>query len=632
MKQTQRKWLALLLAAALAGSMFAGCGGQKADNNASQEAQPSAETETAETETEAEPAESEAETDASQETAESAPEVDPVEYDYTFMIDKSVDAAYYDEYEENPVARYWMSQIWDVDGVPSKINVDFSVPPAGGEKDYVNTLIATGDYPNIMAMAYSSTSVAELYEEGVVTDLTEYVEKYMPNYLALVESKEAYRKVTNDVEGERRFLQLYSIDNVSTDMWCGYQYRRDWILKYGKNPETGEAFTGGWNEDHTEWEDDIVFPSGNTDPIYISDWEWMLPILAQAREELGIEEGFVMSLFYPGYMLTGDFISGFGASSAWYIDKDGKAKFGGTSDGFRAYLECVSNWYKQGWIDPAFDERTGDMFFNIDNADTYSGRVGACCGQMALLGSSIADESDPCRANAMFMGAPQPINDVYGSKECQGKDPFCYYANAVINASFIVTTKTDPASIPAFLTAVDSLYTYEGGLMRTRGFSDVQQAELQDEFYNANGLENGAYTIETDEDGNDVIRYHLSKVQETHEGLEEAAVLLRVMGQGIQNIDRGYSGAVNHSLEMWKLYPVTGYIDGTVTAQLTAEEASENGVVYNAVKTYMDVNVADFVAGRRDISDDAEWEAFCKGLEELHPETYTDNINRALGN
>lgn len=53
-----------------------------------------------------------------------------------------------------------------------------------------------------------------------------------------------------------------------------------------------------------------------------------------------------------------------GGSSARYLNED-TVEFGGNNDNFRIYLEVMSTWYKNGWIDEAFAEHTSDIFFRI---------------------------------------------------------------------------------------------------------------------------------------------------------------------------------------------------------------------------------------------------------------------------
>ena len=154
-------------------------------------------------------------------------------------------------------------------GQDANIKLDFQVPAAGTANENLNTIISTGDYTDVLDISLFSGSIADLYEEGIILDLTPYVEKYMPNYRKFIEEHpECALTATNVVDGEKKYLQLYTYGNV-IEPWSGYMYRRDWIVKYGKNPSDGSDFTGEYTQNNSDdrstwdsWTDNVVFPSG----------------------------------------------------------------------------------------------------------------------------------------------------------------------------------------------------------------------------------------------------------------------------------------------------------------------------------------------------------------------------------
>ena len=106
--------------------------------------------------------------------------------------------------------------------------------------------------------------------EHMILDITDYVMQYMPNYRAYFERHPEYAgRETMLVNGERRYLCLYQLDEVTPEAWGGMVYRRDWIVKYGKDAD-GNSFSGEWGEDGN-WTDNVVFPSGEVFPKYVSD-------------------------------------------------------------------------------------------------------------------------------------------------------------------------------------------------------------------------------------------------------------------------------------------------------------------------------------------------------------------------
>lgn len=556
---------------------------------------------------------------------------------FTYEIDVGEQSFYYEEYEDNPCVQYWLSHEWDADGdgKGKKVSLDFITLPSGAEQDTMNTWLGTGDYPMIMSTTYCAQKAPQLYEDGIILDITEYVEKYMPHYLAWAESHPEYAsRLTNNVNGERRYLGLYAVNDTSEQPWGGYCYRRDWIVKYGKNPETGAAFTGAWEGD--EWIDDVVFPSGNTDPIYISDWEWMLEIFATALEEQGITDGYPMSLYYTGYMMTGDFSSAFGDPPVYFLDKEGKCKAGFESDSFRAYLECMKKWFANGWIDKQFDERASDMFFLVDTGSTYAGKVGVWYGLVGSLGGSMdvsgGDTSNP--TNGMVVaGAPQPINDIYGPDACKNQEPYVYYSNSLMFGPVVFTDKCKDKDLATLFTALDYLYDPEGGaLLKSYGLSKEQVEEFDCQWYRDHGLEDGAYSIQTDENGNK--QYIVNPVAANdQDGLEGVAKLNRCLGLGMF-ADRVFLNPAckNHWIDMWMYYDAYGSIGTEVTDQLTSEQQEITSTINNNILTYMGRTIPKFVKGELDPLSDADWEQYCKEIQDYNLYEYCTFVDQVLSN
>lgn len=100
------------------------------------------------------------------------------------------EGTYYDSYEDNPAVQWLNQQYWDVENHTlgdkdngTNIQFKFQAPIAGSEQDNFNTMISTGEYTDIIDLAYAGSKDA-LVEDGVLMDITEYVEKYMPDYVA----------------------------------------------------------------------------------------------------------------------------------------------------------------------------------------------------------------------------------------------------------------------------------------------------------------------------------------------------------------------------------------------------------------------------------------------------------------
>ncbi len=606
--------LALALCATMLTGMFAGCGGSSDSNKGSASGTESGSVDKSELDT----------------SGKST--------DFTMLALTSVTADQYTSYNEYPAIEYWKDMEWDAngDGNATKIAVDIWAPTAGSESDYVNTLIATGEYPDVMNLQFASESAGQLYEDGWTLDLTDYVKAYMPNYLAWLDEHPEII-ATNEVDGEQKYIQIYSGNKDLAEPWGGLLYRRDWIVNYGTNPETGEPFHGEWveNEDGTkDWVDDVVFPSGNTDPIYISDWEWMFNIFkgyVDGLEANGVT-GYCMQLPYQGIMLTGDVMSGFGGQGAgMYLDENGDVQFGLTSDGVRAYTECMSTWYENGWIDTGFAERASDMFFMIDAATIYTGSCGLWYGLASQLLDGLAgDGSNPLTANAVVFACPSPINDVYGDESVQNKQPTTWYSGGYLGASWVITDKAEDKDIASLLTAIDYFYSDEGSLLFSRGISDeiMASANGDEDWYQKYvdlGLPNGAYSM-----GDDGIPVLDPSLVYDNENRGEASLAYRLCGISTNQCDRGYSDTMMQQFDKWTMYPDSGQIGGDVTAQLSPEDSTTYSSLQSDYGTAVAQWLPQYIMGTYDATDDADWQTYCDEINALGWESSRDALQAVI--
>ena len=545
----------------------------------------------------------------------------------------SVSSVFLDDYGDNPAVQRWLGMDWDVDGESKQITIDFTTPPDGTETDYMNTIMATGEYPDMIPLSYASDNAATLYDQGIILDITDYVEQYMPNYMAWLDEHPTYKsQVTIDVDGERRMVGIYCLADQAEDAWGGYVYRRDWIVKYGTNPETGEPFEGGYDDDGN-WSDNVVFPCGETDPYYISDWEWMFEIFQTAIDTEGITEGYAVQLPYQGYVGTGDLATGFGANigyAGYGFDEEGVVHEYVTSDNARAYLQCMNNWYEKGWVNQDFEENTSDtMWFSVDAAHTYTGQVGLWYGLVSQLDGNMATGEDDYTQGIFVSAAAQPINDVYGDASCQGIEPTQFYETSLISAPFALTNKAEDKDIAALLTAFDYLYGREGGLLRYYGFTDKQVAEYGDDeilsLYKEYDIDGTIY------DNGDDTYVRNQKVNDV-DGLQVALNMVRLPGTSIfVGVDQGYTETYGHSIEQMNMYDASASL-GTLTDQLSADDSTKKSSVDTQLTTYLPQIYGDFITGRTDIDDDSAWADYVQTCKDYGIDEIVDILNAAAGN
>ena len=535
------------------------------------------------------------------------------EHTYQIWMYQAQNTSYYMDYSDNPVLKYLLQKQWN----NNDLTLEFLVPAEGTAQDNWNTILASGEFPTMMSDAVSD-SPSIMYDNGYIMDITDLVKENMPNYYQLVqENKKLHDKVCIDIDGEDRIMEIATVNEDVEYSWTGMVYRRDWIVEYGSNPETGEAFTGGYTDpaDPDSWEDNVIFPSGATDPLYISDWEWMFDIFEKAMAAEGIEDGYCISMYYPGFTWAGGLSACFGEGGiVWYLDEDDQVQFGGDSESTRAYFECLNNWYEKGWLDQNFDERVSDSFYMIDSASYRLGKVGMWCGLESDLGNRI-DNNDGGYADGIYVaGCSWPINDIYGSDECKGIEPRLMIVESdTVSTGYFAMTGADEKDLASLFTMLDYLYTDEGAVLKTIGLNAEQIDESGDTFYAEYKMADGAYTI--GEDG----RYKLCDALVTDSGGLSTATNLDLLPglHLVTSIDKGYAATYENSLKQWTLYKNKGLVWGsTAMSKMNTEDNQTCSDALTNVLNYMESNAYQFINGEWSTdADGKDWKNWCSMIK-----------------
>lgn len=555
---------------------------------------------------------------------------------------------YYSDYAKNPILQYLSKKEWGPEGEKTKLKFEYSSSHVNAKDEFAN-LTNGSSYNDIMSLDYAQESILYYYEQGIAMDITDYVNEYMPNYKALVESNpEIYRDAVTIVDGKPRYLNLVSINDGPNDMYQGFMYRRDWLVRFGEMPEYiwnwGEDITAnkiskeltqaqraekaptitnyfrareaygadeskwtanGWKKnpaydasknndaDFTvkvggtrgcgitssyganpkeDYTDNLVFPSGTNEPVFLSDWEWMFETVETKvwdnqnykdnKGTLRDNDAYMTSVCYYGTSTRGDFSSCFGKGSpSIYFDAStGKMVNGYTSESTRLYLEYMNEWYKKGWLDSEFSSRSGDLFYQIDTASTSAGYIFAMSGKMGQAADGLDNDSLPFTEGIMFTGARLPMNDVKGAAEYKFVTPDTIYQEGLVSSKCMITTEAEGKNLPALFTYLDYGYSEEGAKLYTLGFSKEQYEETQDEYYKKWNLTEGAYKVIPDSGNGKIYTWADNNPAGTDFNSSTRLNRLPWGYRLVSKIDNGFEKIYNEMLDNWKVYPNTGDI------------------------------------------------------------------------
>lgn len=603
--------------------------------------------------------------------------------EFTWFIPKTDGyGEYYDTYEQSQVIQWINQQYWDAEsqglgseGHGEQLKLTFKTPISGAESDYLGTMFSSGDTTDLIDLSYALDSPQQLVEDGTLMEITEYVEKYLPNYVSYLEENPNIKKLVtvSDEDGKTHYYALYQIKDRPGDNFMGYVYRRDWLVKYAdvpthvwdlatvlrdqndptsvdtaKIPYTNyyEALEAndwtGWKEntvaeftysedpadpDNT-YTDNVIFPSGTSDPVYVSDWEWMFHAFSRALEAeglAGMTDAYCITLTYEGALGTGDLYSSFGGGNPWwYQSEDGTAAFGGDSDTMHTYLQAMHTWYENGWMDTVFQTRSSDTFYKINTTGFSSGYVGMSQMGMTYVGDTIrTTQHSGATTDAMVFGCPLPINDMYGEDAQRFCVPDCMYTAPNFGNALGIAATAGEKNLPLLFTFLNYLYSEEGHALTRYGLNgeQYQSMNFEPDYYAEYGV-TSAYTYDAATQ-----MYTRCKPAQTDSNLEGALngqrILLHEMNAKLQRTE---PLVLQRALEAWQKYANTADIT-SINSFMNSDQSKVYSKRMSNCRTYMDQTLPVFI---RDGVQDSAWQEYVTILGKYGYQEVVDIYNTIL--
>ncbi len=234
----------------------------------------------------------------------------------------------------------------------TNVHLEFIPVPSSDRATTLNLRLASADLPDILfKMAVSSTQCSQYGADGLLIDLDQYKD-IMPNFQYWLDAYPTARNAVTQADGH-----IYGCPYILT----GYAIRMGTRLFFNRQVLDYAGFEN---------------PPATLDDFYtyltkIKDWDY---------NENGEDDTIPMAMSEwenLEYILTGSFdVMNRGSSNYWADqDKDGKARFWHTADGYKELMRYYNKLYTEGLVDPdIFTASFADEIAKAQNgrALTYS--------------------------------------------------------------------------------------------------------------------------------------------------------------------------------------------------------------------------------------------------------------------
>ncbi len=430
------------------------------------------------------------------------------------------------------------------------VTIEFQHPAAGQESEKLNLMIAANELPDIIQNNWYA------YTGGAQKAISDEV------IIAL-----------NDLmdEGYIENLRAYYDENPEVDKWAktdagdyyGFPFiHGDEVLCVSAGP----MVRGDWLEE-----------LGLEVPETIDDWHNML---VKFRDEKGAEAP--LSFLLNNLKTMSPFIGAYGISRDYYLDGD-EIKFGPAEEACKEFLTTFNQWYEEKLLDNNI-ATTDQTILDTNMLTGKSGATVAYCGSGLDKWMTASSEE-----GYTLVGTPYPVLE-------SGQTPeFGQYSPQFeVGTSAAITTACKYPEVAARF--LDFAYSEDGRLL-----------------YNF-GIEGESYTMV------DGVPTYTDKVLHNEEGLTKTNALMRYIraaGSGPFIQDKGYIEQYYErpqqfeAIERWVNTNASAHVVPTVSA--TEEETSELAKLTNAIDTYVDESILQFIMGIKPISD---WDAYISDLKD----------------
>lgn len=451
------------------------------------------------------------------------------------------------------------------------ITIDFEVQT--NEDGYLPMMTAQ-NYPDIVTaknMEMYPGRLDKLFLDGISTDMTPYIEKYMPNFKSILENYPTIAKDLQVSSGEYTFAStLYDVeseeDRAATSVY-GLAIRKDWLETVGMEVPTNIA----------EWFDVLMAfksmdPNGN-----------------------GVQDEEPICMASSGWKY---FLVAYGIGDDPIIDENGKVFYGYATDGYKDYLTEMNKWYSEGliynWFKKATlidrEERVTQNFAGAWKADADHFDTDDTGSYISVLRDSVPE--------AEFAASPWP--------ETEDGTLWCYSNIASFHRDTTIIT-SNCTEVEAACWLIDAMYSEEGSTYLSWGIEGESYEVVNGEKKMLDGMDDSVQYFDTN------IKARYQYADPTTIGFPKfksfASCILGTKSEGYVEACKVWAqGDTSYRMPY--------------AAQLNDEQSKKVEEVTEGMKSYISEKRQDFITGKEPLTN---YDAYVEQLKLFGSEDY-ENI------
>lgn len=436
-----------------------------------------------------------------------------------------------------------------------------AISSMGDDGTALSLMIAADDLTDIGSFGSGLTQgIDNAIADGTIINLADYFE-YMPNYSALIDHSDVFRKAVTTTGGNVAGASQYTLDNTAIYR-TGLMTRQDWLDALDMEaPQTIDQFH---------------------------------EMLLAFQSEFGATEAYAMD--QGGGIFTG--ASGMGAGGTYltrafgtnggdfFIDDYGKVQSGWLDQGFKDYLAEMNQWYNEGLMATDFPTAVKQMSDWTDIATGVNGVIATHASEMEEI-KSVCD--DP---NFELVGIVDPVlkgGDKLTIENC--------FMEATPTGGYNVSASCEYPEIACGW--LDFLFSPNGWLLCNFGTEGVSFE------YDSQGIPHWTEAITNNPDG-------------LPTGVAKSIYVI-VQGPCLMYSPREFDAYTQNMIEasdIWasNIAEETNEYPNVIT--LVGEGAEEYGALMGDITTYIQEVAVQFITGDKNLEDD--FEDFKATLKDMH--------------